>query len=187
MPLPENLIAITMHVLHGSCTGLIIKHIKYFTKILRLINRPTIPYKEEHYAIRVILGLNVFIHPYLAQDVNGLNAKPLTHPMCKPNSTSDIRDAHDLTYMDHIVSRLERLDLTWAFTALRNIWASIHPIPPGLPIDGSVCPGLSFCDADSRDSRTAAVWAVEVQTATNLRAWSRNYDICWSLRHNSSP
>nr|UXB54225.1 AC5 [Sri Lankan cassava mosaic virus]UYW66206.1 AC5 [Sri Lankan cassava mosaic virus]UZC82067.1 AC5 [Sri Lankan cassava mosaic virus] len=161
-----------MHVLHRSCTRFIIEHIKHFTKILGLIHRPTIPYKEEHDTIRMILGLNIFIHPYLTQDINGLNAKPLTHAMSKPNSTSDIRDAHDLTYMDHIVSGLKRLNLTWAFTSPRNIWAFEHPVPPGLPIHGPVCPGLSFCDADSGDSSTTAVWAVEVQTATNLRGGS---------------
>nr|CRL31561.1 coat protein (truncated) [Pepper leaf curl Bangladesh virus] len=87
--------------------------------------------------------------------------------------------------MNYIVSRLKRLDLTWAFTPPRNIWASVHPVHPGLPVHGPVHPCSGLCDADNGGSSTARVWAVEVQTAAYLRGGRGNDYICWSLGHNS--
>ncbi|ADO40928.1 AC5 protein [Bhendi yellow vein mosaic virus [India:Bangalore:OY34:2005]] len=65
MPFPQHLVPIPMHVLHGRRTGLVIKHIKYFTKILWFIYRSSITNKEKHHRIRMVLGLNVLVHPYL--------------------------------------------------------------------------------------------------------------------------
>ncbi|ADO41019.1 AC5 protein [Bhendi yellow vein mosaic virus [India:Karnal:OY80B:2005]] len=65
MPFPQHLVPIPMHVLHGRRTGLVVKHIKYLTKILGFICRSSITNKEKHHRIRVILGLYIFIHPYL--------------------------------------------------------------------------------------------------------------------------
>ncbi|ADO40539.1 AC5 protein [Bhendi yellow vein India virus [India:Karnal OY80A:2005]] len=65
MPFPQHLVTIPMTILHSCCTGFVVKHIEYFTKILRFVNRTTVADKEEHHRIRVILGLYIFIHPYL--------------------------------------------------------------------------------------------------------------------------
>ncbi|ADO40942.1 AC5 protein [Bhendi yellow vein mosaic virus [India:Raichur:OY54A:2005]] len=65
MPFPQHLVPIPMHVLHGRRTGLVIKHIKYFTKILWFICRSSITNKEKHHRIRMVLGLDVLVHPYL--------------------------------------------------------------------------------------------------------------------------
>ncbi|ADO40740.1 AC5 protein [Bhendi yellow vein India virus [India:Jalgov:OY129:2006]] len=65
MPLPQHLVTIPMHVLHGCRTGLVIKHIKYFTKILWFICRSSVTNKEKHHRIRMVLGLDVLVHPDL--------------------------------------------------------------------------------------------------------------------------
>ncbi|ADO40566.1 AC5 protein [Bhendi yellow vein India virus [India:Srinivaspur OYSK1:2006]] len=65
MPFPQHLVPIPMHVLNGGRTGLVIKHIKYFTKILWFICRASITNKEKHHRIRMVLGLDVLVHPYL--------------------------------------------------------------------------------------------------------------------------
>ena len=58
------------------------------------------------------------------------------------------------------------LDLTWAFTPTRNIWAFEHPVHLGLAIHGPVSPSPpSVCDEDSGGSDTADPGAVEVQPA----------------------
>nr|QIH12622.1 C5 protein [Tobacco curly shoot virus] len=49
--------------------------------------------------------------------------------------------------MLNIMSRLKRLDLTWAFTSSRDIWTSVHPVHPGLSVHGPVRPCSCFGDA----------------------------------------
>ncbi|ADO40559.1 AC5 protein [Bhendi yellow vein India virus [India:Phalaghat OY03:2005]] len=65
MPFPQHLITIPMTILHSCRTGFVVKHIEYLTKILRFVNRTSIPNKEEHHRIRMVLGLDVLVHPYL--------------------------------------------------------------------------------------------------------------------------
>nr|AWD84451.1 C5 protein [Cotton leaf curl virus] len=173
-----------MDIFHSSRTGLIIKHVKNLTKILRFIHRSTIPNYKKHHTVRVIFSLNILVHPYLTQDINGFNTKPFTHSVGQPSSTGNITDTHDFTYMLNVMSGLKRLDLTWAFTSSRNIWTSVHPVHPGLPVHRPVCPCLLFCDADNGGSSTAGVWAAEVQTPAYFRRGRRNDDIGSSLRHN---
>nr|WAK97803.1 AC5 protein [Cherry tomato leaf curl virus] len=184
MPLPQHLITISVHILNSSSARLVVKHIEHLSKVLWLVNRTTVTNKKKHDTVRVILGLDVLIHPYLPQNVNRLNTKTLTNSMGQPGSTSDITNTHDLAYMDYIVSGLKRLDLTWAFTSSRDIWTSVHPVHPGLSVHGPVRPCFCFGDADNGGSSTAHIWAVEVETATYLRSGSGNDYICWSLRHN---
>nr|AFB17989.1 Ac5 protein [Tomato leaf curl Ranchi virus] len=184
MPFPKHLIPVTMNILHSSRTGLIIKHVKHFSKILRFIHRPTIPNKKKNHTIGVILRLNIFVHPYLSENIHRLNTKPFTHSMGQPSPTSNITDTHDFTYMLNVMSRLKRLHLTWAFTASRHIWTSVHPVHPGLSVHGPVRPCSCFGDADNGGSSTARIWAVEVETAAYLRSGRGNDYICWSLRHN---
>nr|ART89124.1 AC6 protein [Tomato leaf curl Joydebpur virus] len=184
MPLPEHLIPITMHVLHSSRTGLIIKHVKYLTKVLGLIYGPTISNKEKHNTIRVILSLDGLIHPYLAQNIDGLNTKPFTHSMGQPSSTSNIPNTHDFANVLDVMSGLKRWDLTWAFQSSRTIWASGHPGNPGPPGQGPVRPCFLFGEPEHGGSNPAGNWAVQIETAAYLRGGRGNDYICWSLRHN---
>nr|WNV28188.1 AC5 Protein [Tomato leaf curl Karnataka virus] len=185
MPLPQHLITITVHILHRSCARLIVKHVENLPKILGLINRTTVTNQKKHDTVSVILGLDVFIHPYLPQNVDRLNTKSLTNSMGQSSTASDITDTHDLPYMDYIVPGLKRLDLTWAFTSSRDVWTSVHSVHPGLSVHGPVRPCFCFGDAGNGDSSTAHIRAVEVETAAYLRCGRGNDYICWSLRHNS--
>nr|WNP90995.1 C6 [Citharexylum leaf curl virus] len=96
-----------MNILHSRRAGLIIKHVKNLTKILRLVNGPTIPNKEKHNTIRMILGLDVLIHPDLAQNINGLNTEPLANPAAQSNTTSNITNTNDFTNVLDIMSGLK--------------------------------------------------------------------------------
>nr|APX61408.1 AC5 [Tomato yellow leaf curl Thailand virus] len=106
--------------------------------------------------------------------------------MSKPNTTGNVRQTDYLAHMTNVVLRIERLHFTWTLTSLRDIRTSIHSVKPRLSVCRSVLPYLPFCDADSGDSSTAVVWAVEVQTATYFRDGRGNENICWTLRHSSS-
>nr|QBY34622.1 AC6 [Tomato leaf curl virus] len=107
MPLPEHLVPIPMHIFHRHRAGLIIKHVKNLTKILRLINRPSIPNKEKHNTIRMILSLDVLIHPDLAQNINGLHTEPLPNPVGQSNTTSNITNTQDFNNVLDIMSGLK--------------------------------------------------------------------------------
>ncbi|ADO40505.1 AC5 protein [Cotton leaf curl Bangalore virus [India:Bangalore:OY136A:2005]] len=65
MPLPQHLITISMHILHRSSTRLVVKHIEHLSKILWLVNRTTVTNKKKNDTVRMVLGLDVLIHPYL--------------------------------------------------------------------------------------------------------------------------
>nr|AWV91675.1 AC5 [Cotton leaf curl Multan virus] len=173
-----------MNILHSRRTGLVVKHIEYLTKILRFVNRTSIADQKEHHRIRMILGLNILIHPYLTQNINRLDTKSLTNSMGQPSTTSNITNTHYFTYMLNIMSGLKRLYLTGTLTTPWNIRTSVHPIHSGLPVHGPVCPCLLFCDADNGGSSTAGVRAAEVQTPAYFRRGRRNDDIGSSLRHN---
>nr|WBT00803.1 C5 [Chilli leaf curl India virus] len=107
IPFAHNLIPITMNILHSRRAGLIIKHVKNLTKILRLVNGPTIPNKKKHNTIRMILSLDVLIHPDLAQNINGLHTEPLANPVGQSNTTSNITNTHDFTNVLDIMSGLK--------------------------------------------------------------------------------
>nr|AHG95950.1 AC5 [French bean severe leaf curl virus] len=81
MPLTKNLITIPMHILDGRGARLVVEHVEHLTKILWLINGTTITNEKKHDAVSMILGLDVFVHPYLSQNINTLNAETLTYPM----------------------------------------------------------------------------------------------------------
>nr|BBA21858.1 AC5 protein [Cotton leaf curl Bangalore virus] len=107
MPLPQHLITISMHILHSSSARLVIKHIEHLSKVLWLVNRTPVTNKKKHDTVRMILGFDVFIHPNLTQYIDRLNTKTLTNSMGQPSTASNITNAHNLTYMDHIVSGLK--------------------------------------------------------------------------------
>ncbi|QBP05527.1 AC5 [Papaya leaf curl Lucknow virus 2] len=169
MPLPEHLVPIPMHIFHRHRAGLIIKHVKNLTKILRLVNWSTVTNEKEHHIVRVILGLYIFIHPYFTQHINRLHTKPLRYSMGQPNTPSNITKTNGLTHVIKIMSASKGLDLNWTFPAPRDIWTSVHPGHPGLSVHGPVRPCFCFGDADNGGSSTAHIWAVEVETATYLR------------------
>ncbi|AGG37867.1 AC5 [Corchorus yellow vein mosaic virus] len=81
MPLPKDLITIPMHILDSRGARLVVEHVEHLPKILRLINGTTITNEEEHNTVSVILGLDVFVHPYLSQNINRLNTETLPYPM----------------------------------------------------------------------------------------------------------
>nr|UFP62926.1 AC5 [African cassava mosaic virus] len=174
MEFPQHVEPISQIILNWCSTGLIIKHVKYLSKVLGLIAiRPSIPKQVKHHSVSVILLLNIFIHPDLTEYVNGLNTKPLSDPVCQPRSTSHITNHLTDTQVLHIIPLLERLDLTWDLSPPRHVWASIHPVHHGLSVHGPVHPGpFSICDVDSGCSSKVPVWAVEVQPSTDLGAWS---------------
>nr|WLD18036.1 C5 Protein [Chilli leaf curl virus] len=184
MPLPQHLVPVTMHILDSCRTRLIVKHVKNLTKILGLINGPTISNKKKHNTIRMILSLYILIHPNLAQNIDRFYTKPFTNSVGQTSTTSNITNTHDFTNVLDIMSGLKRLDLTRAFTSPRNIWASVHPVHLGLSVHGPVRPCFCFGDADNGGSSTAGIWAVEVETTAYLRGGRGNDYICWSLRHN---
>nr|CUM44321.1 C5 protein defective [Cotton leaf curl Burewala virus] len=177
-----------MNILHSRRTGLIIKHIKYLSKILRFINRSTISNQEKHHTIRVILRLNVLIHPDLTQHINRLNTKSLTNSMGQPSTTSNITNTHYFTYMLNIMSGLKRLNLTWTFTSSRNIWTSVHPVHPGLSVHGPVRPCFCFGDADNGGSSTARVWLSKLRRTMGAAArHTYAYGLPKLRRYRSDP
>ncbi|CAJ57819.2 AC5 protein [Vernonia yellow vein virus] len=164
--LPQYLIPIPQIIFDSSSARLIIIHVKNLTKIHGSPKRTTISYNIEHNCVRMVLRLDVFIHPHLTKHIHGLNTKTFTNPMSQPITTCDIRDTYHLASMSNIMTLFKRLHLTWAFTALWYIIAFVHPIEPGLSVHGPVGPHLSFGDADSGDSSTSRIGAVEIQTTT---------------------
>nr|QIH55897.1 C5 protein [Malvastrum yellow vein Baoshan virus] len=70
IPLPQDLVTISMHILHSRSARLVVKHVENLPKILRRAGRTSISDKKEHDIVRVILALDVLIHPYLTQHVD---------------------------------------------------------------------------------------------------------------------
>ncbi|SAM29867.1 AC5 protein [Tomato leaf curl Palampur virus] len=169
MPFFEHLISITMHILHSGSARFVVEHIKHFAEILWRTSRSSITHQEEHHTIRVVLGLNILVHPDLAQHVDGLHTESLSDAMCETGSTGNVANTHDLTNMGDIVPGFKRLHLTWAFTAPGHVRASIHPVKSWFPVHGSVHPFPCLCGADNGGSSTARVWAAEVETTACFR------------------
>ncbi|ADO40824.1 AC5 protein [Bhendi yellow vein India virus [India:Tumkur:OYTumkur:2006]] len=65
IPFPQDLVTIPMHILHSSSARLVVKHVEDLSKILRLVNWTSITNEKEHHRIRMVLGLDVLVHPYL--------------------------------------------------------------------------------------------------------------------------
>nr|QHA25055.1 AC5 protein [Soybean blistering mosaic virus] len=148
--LMHNLVTVAEIVLHGSSARLVVKHIKHLAKIHRCPIRSTIPHKPEHDAVSVVLQLDVLVHPYLPQNVHGLNTKTLTNAVSNTVTTCHVRYTHHLPNVGDIMTLLVRLDLTRPFTPSRNIWASPDAIDPGLPVHGPVNPSITLGHASSR-------------------------------------
>nr|AGV76866.1 AC5 protein [Squash leaf curl China virus] len=172
MPFAQHLISITMHVLHRCSARFIVEHIENLTKILWSSCRTTVSHQKKYDAISVIFSLDIFVHPYLSQNIYRFHTKSLPNAMCESGSSGNITNTHHLTNMRDIVPRFKRLDFRWAFTAPWNVGTSIHPVHLGFSVHGPVCPGLSLCDAGNGDNCTGNIWAVEVETSAYLRGGS---------------
>nr|QFG39770.1 AC5 protein [Tomato yellow spot virus] len=64
--LVHDLETITEIVLHGCSTGLVVEHVEHLAKIHWRSIRSTVPDQPEHAAVRVVLELDILVHPYLA-------------------------------------------------------------------------------------------------------------------------
>nr|QIJ32375.1 C5 protein [Malvastrum yellow vein Honghe virus]QIJ32387.1 C5 protein [Malvastrum yellow vein Honghe virus]QIJ32396.1 C5 protein [Malvastrum yellow vein Honghe virus] len=151
---PQDLIAITLVILNSRSRRFIIIHIKNLLKVIRSASRTPISNNPKQNGVSVILNLDIFIHPDLANKIQRLNAKTFTNTMSQTHSPSYIGQTYHLTHVTNIVLRIKRLDLTWTLTTTRNIRAFVHPVHSGLSIHGPVRPHSRFCGADSRDSYT---------------------------------
>nr|WGV36142.1 AC5 [Horsegram yellow mosaic virus] len=107
MKLTHDLITITKIVLHSGSTGFIIIHVKNLTKVLGRSKRTPITNQFEHHSVSVILGLDVFVHPNLSGNENGLNTKSFSDTMSQTTTTSHIRDTNDFAHMRDVMSRLK--------------------------------------------------------------------------------
>ncbi|ABM92352.1 AC5 protein [Squash leaf curl Philippines virus -[Taiwan]] len=170
MPFAQHLVSITMHVLHRCSARFIVEHIKNIPKILRSPCRTTVSDQKKYDTISMIFSLDIFIHPYLSQNINRFHTKSLPNAMCESGSSCNIADTHYLPNMRDIVPRFERLDFTRAFTAPWHVGTSIHPVHLGFSVHRPVCPGLSLCDAGNGDNCTGNIGAVEVETSAYLRS-----------------
>ncbi|AST47752.1 AC5 [Macroptilium golden yellow mosaic virus] len=61
----HNLETITKIVLDRSCTGFIVEHVEHLPKIHRRSIWSTVTDQPKYDTVRVVLELDVFIHPYL--------------------------------------------------------------------------------------------------------------------------
>nr|ACL80175.1 AC5 [Tomato yellow spot virus] len=64
--LVHDLETITEIVLHGCSTGLVVEHVEHLAKIHWRSIGSTVPDQPEHAAVRVVLELDILVHPYLA-------------------------------------------------------------------------------------------------------------------------
>uniref|UniRef100_E7BQ30 AC5 protein n=1 Tax=Tomato leaf curl New Delhi virus [India:Karnal:OY81A:2004] TaxID=908119 RepID=E7BQ30_9GEMI len=158
-----------MHVLHRCCAGFIVKHIKHFPKILWFTCRSSITNKEKHHRIRMVVGLDVFVHPYLTQQIDRFHTKSLPYAMCESGSSGNITNTHNFTDMRYIVPRFKRLHFAGAFTAPWHVGTSIHSVHSGFSVHRPVGPCLCFCDAGNGDNCTSSIGAVEVETSAYFR------------------
>nr|AOV62506.1 replication enhancer protein [Malvastrum bright yellow mosaic virus] len=104
--LVHNLETISKIVLDRGSTGLVVEHVENLSKVHSSTIRSTIPDQPEHDTVRVVLQLNIIIHPHLTKNIHGLNTETLTNSMSKPITTCDIRHTHDLTNMRDIMTLL---------------------------------------------------------------------------------
>ncbi|QDJ95892.1 putative AC5 protein [Sida chlorotic leaf virus] len=61
----HDLKTITKIVLHRSSTGLVVEHVEHLTKIHRGAIGSSVSDQPKHDAVRVVLQLDVLVHPYL--------------------------------------------------------------------------------------------------------------------------
>ncbi|AAM12375.1 AC5 protein [Sida mottle virus] len=63
--LVHDLETITEIVLHGCSAGLVVKHVEHLAEIHWCAIRSTVPDQPEHATVRVVLELDILVHPYL--------------------------------------------------------------------------------------------------------------------------
>ncbi|ACE79039.1 AC5 protein [Squash leaf curl China virus - [Pumpkin:Varanasi]] len=158
-----------MHILHCCCARFIVEHVKNFAKILGRSCRTTITNQKKHDTVSMVFSLDVFVHPYLPQHIDGFHTESLPYAMCESGSSCNVTNTHDLANMRDIVPRFKGLHLTRAFTAPWHVGTSIHSVHSGFSVHRPVGPCLCFCDAGNGDNGTSSIGAVEVETSAYLR------------------
>nr|AWX66246.1 AC5 protein [Sida yellow net virus] len=63
--LMHDLETITQVVLHSCSARLVVEHVEHLAKIHRCAIRSTVPDQPEHATVRVVLELDVLVHPHL--------------------------------------------------------------------------------------------------------------------------
>nr|ADU54603.1 unknown [Abutilon mosaic virus]ADU54609.1 unknown [Abutilon mosaic virus]ADU54615.1 unknown [Abutilon mosaic virus] len=63
--LMHDLVTIAEIVLHSGSTGLVVEHVEHMTKIHGRAIRSTVSDQPEHDTVRVVLELDVLVHPDL--------------------------------------------------------------------------------------------------------------------------
>ncbi|QTZ97487.1 C5 protein [Tomato leaf curl Chuxiong virus] len=87
---PQDLIAISLVILNSRSRRFIIIHIKNLLKIIRGTGRTPVPDNPEQNGVGVVLNLDVLVHPDLTDEIQRLNAKAFTNPMCQTISPSNV-------------------------------------------------------------------------------------------------
>nr|QGA84531.1 AC5 protein [Crassocephalum yellow vein virus] len=135
-----DLKAITLVILHSSRRRFIIIHIEDLLKIIGGTTGSPVTDDPEQNSVSVVLNLDVLVHPDLTDKIQRLDTKTFTNPMSQTISPRNVGQTQDLAHVTNIVLSIKRLDLTWAFTSSRDIWASVHPVHLGLSVHGPVRP-----------------------------------------------
>nr|QTZ97477.1 C5 protein [Tomato leaf curl Chuxiong virus] len=84
---PQDLIAISLVILNSRSRRFIIIHIKNLLKIIRGTGRTPVPDNPEQNGN---INLDVLVHPDLTDEIQRLNAKAFTNPMCQTISPSNV-------------------------------------------------------------------------------------------------
>ncbi|AOV62487.1 C5 protein [Malvastrum bright yellow mosaic virus] len=61
----HDLETISKIVLDRGSTGLVVEHVEHLSKVHRITIGSSIPDQPEHHTVRVVLQLNIIIHPHL--------------------------------------------------------------------------------------------------------------------------
>nr|AVG22711.1 AC5 protein [Tomato leaf curl New Delhi virus] len=159
-----------MHVLHRCCARFIVKHVKHFPKILRRSCRTTITDQKKHNTVRMILGLDVLIHPYLPKHIDGFHTESLSYAMCESGSSGNVANALDLANMRRHRAWIQRIA---PYKGLHSPLARrdfIRSVNSGFSVHRPVGPGLCFCGAGNGDNCTSSIGAAEVETTAYFRS-----------------
>ncbi|ADO40831.1 AC5 protein [Bhendi yellow vein India virus [India:Sonipat:OY96:2005]] len=62
---PQNLESITLVVLYSSRRRLVVINIEHLLQIVWFVCRTPVSHEEKHNRVRMVLGLDILVHPYL--------------------------------------------------------------------------------------------------------------------------
>nr|WML23778.1 AC5 [Okra enation leaf curl virus]WML23796.1 AC5 [Okra enation leaf curl virus] len=66
---PQNLESITLVVLYSSRSRLVVNNIEHLLEIVGGACRTPVSHDPKHNGVRMVLSLNILIHPYLANKI----------------------------------------------------------------------------------------------------------------------